>query len=198
MPLDSIVGPLAAFLAPTSPMAPPPVQFHGEGVVHTTLYAGVRSLKDDFAPADEPLLFGIGIDVHEPGRNASFEAGYFYSTDEESTRVAGNSIDVSSTIHELWAGGRWSFDPWSGPVQPYVGLGGSLLRAKYEAKGLGNTNENTGWAIGLYAHGGVDIGLGGGWSVGLDLRGLVSTSAKLQEEVPLDYVQAAATLSWAW
>lgn len=198
MPLDSFVAPLAAFLAPASPLAPPPVQYHGEGVVHTRLFAGFRSLRDDFAPADEPYMFGIGLDINETGRRAGFEAGYFYSHADDDTEVGANSLDVESTIHEVWAGGRWSFDPWDGPIEPYLGVGGSILYAEFKTSGLGDSDANTGWAVGVYGHGGVDWVFTEGWSIGIDLRALVSTQATLQREVPLDYLQAALTLSWSW
>ncbi len=198
MLLESLVAPLATFLAPASPLAPPPVQFHGAGVVHTTVYVGGRDMKAEFEPADQPFTFGIALDIHEPGRSTSFEAGYFYSSDDASTRFGANSVDISTTVHELWAGGRWAFDPWDGPLRPYVGLGGSLLRAKFETSGGGGSDSNSGTAIGIYAHGGLEFEFGGGWSAGIDLRGLYSTEAKLQQSTPLDYVQAALTLSYAW
>jgi opacity protein-like surface antigen len=198
MPLDSLVAPLAAFLAPTSPLPPPPVQFHGEGVVHTTIYAGVRRMRDDFEPADEPWTLGIALDIREPGRQESLEFGYFYSEADDDTRVGTNTLDVDNTVHELWAGGRWAFDPWGGSLQPYLGIGGSVLYAKFKSSGIGGEDSNSGWAVGLYGHGGLDWKFADGWSVGLDLRALVTTQAKLQREVPLDSLQAALTLTWAW
>jgi hypothetical protein len=196
MPLDSLVGPLAAFLAPPAPA--PATQFHGAGEVHTSIYAGLRLLSDEFEPAEEPLLLGIAFDVHEPGDRASFEAGYFLSLGDGDARIGATNVEVESRIHEIWMGGRWNFDPWEGPLRPYVGVGFSALNAKYETKALGQTSSNDGWAFGAYAHGGIEWRLGGGWAVGLDMRGLVSTPATLQEEVPLDYWQGALTFGWTW
>jgi len=199
MPLDSLVAPLAAFLAPASPLPPiAPLQFHSRGEVRTTLYAGVRLLGDDFEPAEENLLLGIALDVRESGDRASFEAGYFYSFGDGSAPSGANTIDVESCVHELWVGGRWTYDPFDSRLQPYVGIGLSVLRAEYQTAGLGLSSRDTGWAAGVYGHGGIAWEFGGGWAVGLDLRALYSTPATLQREVPLDYMQAAFTLSWAW
>lgn len=202
MPLDSFVAPLAAFLAPTGPLAPAaplaPAQYHAQGVVRTVLHAGFRTLDDDFDPAEEQTVLGISMDVRGAGGNGSFEAGYFYSSGDGDTRAGANSIDVESLVHEVWMGGRWAFDPWDSPIRPYAGAGLSILRAEFSTEGLGGSDSNSGWAAGVYGHGGVEWDFGGGWAVGLDLRVLYSTPAALQEEVPLDYVQAGLTLSWTW
>ena len=198
MPLDSLAAPLAAFLAPAGPLAPAPAQFHGAGEARTTIYAGVHWLRDEFDPAQDQTILGIALDVREPGGRASFEAGYFRSFGDGSTRIGATSVDVDSCVHELWVGGRWSFDPWDNRFHPYVGGGLSAMYAEYETQVPGAHDSDTGWAIGAYGHGGIEWDLGGGWAVGLDLRMLVSTSATLQEKVPLDYVQPALTLSWTW
>lgn len=205
MLLDSLVAPLASFLAqpglapaPVLPPVSPVPQFHALGEVRTSLYFGLRLLDDDFEPADEHTLLGIAMDVHEVDSRTSFELGYFRSIGDGSQRFGANSIDVDSCVHELWVGGRWTYDPWDGPLKPYVGVGLSLLRAEYETKGLGESDSNKGWAAGIYGHGGIEWEFTEGWSVGLDLRTLFSTPAKLQREVPLDYYQAALTLNWAW
>lgn len=199
MPLDSLVAPLAAFLAPASPLALPAApQFHAQGIVRTIVWAGTRSLDSDFEPADEHTVLGISIDVRGAEGRASFETGYYYSYGDGSERVGVNSVDVDSHVHELWMGGRWTFDPWDGPLQPYVGVGLSLLRAEYQTDGLGGSSSNSGWAYGVYGHGGLDFRFGDGWGVGIDLRTLYSTPASLQEDVPLDYLQATVALSWTW
>jgi hypothetical protein len=198
MLLDSFVAPLASFLAAPGPVPVPVPQFHALGEVRTSLYYGQRLMSSDFEPADEHDLFGIAMDVHEPGSIGSFELGYFYSSGDGKAPVGANTIDVESVVHEVWVGGRWTFDPWDGALHPYVGVGLSILHAEFETKGLGGSDSNEGWAVGAYGHGGIDVGFADGWSVGLDLRALVSTPATLQEETPLDYVQAAVTLSWTW
>ncbi len=198
MPLDSLVAPLAAFLAPATPLPPPVPQFHGRGEMRTTLYAGPRWMDDDFAPAEDHLLLGIALDVREPGGRASFEAGYFYSTGDGDSSIGANTVKVDSLVHELWMGGRWTFDPWESPLRPYVGVGFSLLKAEYSTESLGLEDSNSGWALGVYGHGGLAWEFGGGWAAGIDLRTLYSTPATLQREVPLDYLQAAFTVSWAW
>jgi hypothetical protein len=143
-------------------------------------------------------VFGLALDVRELGGRASFEAGYFYSKGDGDAPSGANTIDVESIAHELWVGGRWSFDPWESRLQPYLGIGLSVLRAEYSTEGLGVMSRDTGWALGAYGHGGLAWEFGDGWAVGLDLRMLYSTPAPLQREVPLDYMQAAFTLSWAW
>lgn len=199
MLVDSLVSPLAAFLAPASPIAPAPApQFHGQGEVRTTIHVGSRWLDDDFEPAEEQLVLGVSLDVREPAARVGFEAGYFYSIGDGSTRVDGARIEADSCIHELWMGGRWNFDPFDGPVRPYVGVGASVLNAEFETKTAGDSDANDGWAFGLYGHAGVAFELGSGWSVGLDLRTLYTTKATLQRDVALDNLQGAIGLSWTW
>jgi len=198
MLLDSLVAPLASFLAQPGLAPTPAPQFHALGEVRTSLYFGLRLLDDDFEPADEQTLLGIAMDVHEVDSMTSFEVGYFRSIGDGKQTIGANSIDVDSCVHELWVGARWTYDPWSGSLKPYVGVGLSVLRAEYETEGLGESDSNKGWAVGAYAHGGIEWEFTDGWSVGLDLRTLYSTPAKLQREVPLDYYQAAFTLNWTW
>jgi len=198
MLLDSLVAPLATFLAQPGLAPAPAPQFHGLGEVRTSLYFGLRLLDDDFEPADEQTLLGLAIDVHEVDSISSFELGYFRSFGDGSSDFGANSVDVDACVHELWGGGRWTYDPWAGSLHPYVGVGLSVLRAEYETEGIGGSSSNKGWAAGVYGHGGIEWTIAERWSVGLDLRALFSTPAKLQREVPLDYYQAAFTVSWNW
>lgn len=198
MVFESLVAPLAAFLGPSAPLPAPVPQFHGVGIVRTTLYAGLHSLNSDFAPADDQIVFGIDIDVREPAGKTGFEAGYFRSFADGSTDVGVGSIDVESSVSEFWGGARWTFDPWFGRARPYVGTGFSALYATYDADGFSGSTRGSGWAFGIYGHAGLEWAFSGGWAVGVDLRTLVSTDAALQASVNLDYTQAALTLSWGW
>jgi len=198
MVLESLVAPLAAFLGPSAPLPAPVPQFHGVGVVRTTLYAGLHSLTSDFAPADDQVVFGIDIDVREPAGKMGFEAGYFRSFADESTSVGAGSVDVESLVHEFWGGARWTFEPWFGRARPYVGTGLSALYASYDTDGFGGSTHGSSWALGLYGHAGLEWTFAGRWAVGLDLRTLLSTEAELQANVRLNYTQAAFTLSWGW
>lgn len=198
MVFESLVAPLAAFLGPSAPLPAPAPQFHGEGIVRTTIYAGSRWLNSDFAPAEDQLVFGIDIDVREPAGKTGFEAGYFRSFADGNTSVGAGSVDVESLVHEFWGGARWSFDPWFGRARPYVGTGMSLLYATYDVDGFGGSTHGSGWALGLYGHAGLEWAFSSGWAVGVDLRTLVSTGTDLQASVELDYTQAALTLSWGW
>ncbi len=198
MLLDSLVAPLATFLAGPGLAPAPAPQFHALGEVRTSLFFGQRLLDDEFEPVEEQTLLGISMDVHEVDSLQSFEVGYFRSIGDGSESIGANTVDVDSCVHELWVGGRWTYDPWSSSLHPYVGAGLSLLRAEFETKGVGGSDSDKGWAAGVYGHGGIEWTFAERWSVGLDLRALFSTPAKLQREVPLDYYQVAFTLSWTW
>jgi hypothetical protein len=202
MVFESLVAPLAAFLGPPAPplaplLAPVP-QFYGQGVVRTTLYAGIHGLNSDFDPADDQKILGIDIDVREPAGTTGFEAGYFRSFGDGSANVGAGSVDVESCVNEFWCGARWTFEPWLGHVRPYVGMGGSFLYGTFDTDGFGGSTHGSGWALGVYGHGGLEWNFSGGWAVGLDLRALVSTDTDLQASVSFDYTQAAFTVSWAW
>ncbi|MBL8862530.1 MAG: outer membrane beta-barrel protein [Planctomycetes bacterium] len=198
MPLDSLVGPLAAFLAPAGPPLVPTPQYHGEGLFRTSVHLGLRQVQDDFEPAEEHSVFGLVLDVREAGRSEGFEVGLLRSSGDGRIQVGAGELEAESVIWELFVGARWSFDPWSGPLRPHLGVGGSLLYAEFDVSGLGGSDSNSGWAVGVYGGGGIEWRFSDDWAVGLDLRLLYSTPATLQEEAPLDYVQAALTLSWAW
>jgi len=119
MLLDSLVAPLATFLAQPGLAPAPAPQFHALGEVRTSLYFGLRLLDDDFEPADEQTLLGIAIDVHEVDSISSFELGYFRSFGDGSSDFGANSVDVDACVHEIWGGGRWTYDPWAGSLHPY-------------------------------------------------------------------------------
>jgi len=191
-----LAAPLAPEPALAHPLAP---QFHGVGVVRTILSFGVARLGDEFEPADEPLVFGLGVDVREPAAELGFETGLFYNLDDADQDVPGaGTLAVETEVWEIYLGGGWTFDPWLSRLKPHAGVGLSALYARFDASGLGGSSHESGWAFGLYGHVGLDWDFGGGWSVGIDVRGLVSTEASLQEDVPLDYVHGVVTLGWAW
>jgi opacity protein-like surface antigen len=198
MVIAPLVAPLLAPLASAPPAFPLP-QFHGEGRVQTSLWLGLRDLSSDFDPASGHTVLGIDVHVHEPASRAGLELGYFYSWGDGSESVSGGgSLDVTSSLHEFWAGGRWQFDPWESSLKPYVGVGFSLLYVDYETSGLGASNHADDWAFGVYGHAGLSWEFAPGWSLDLDVRTLYSTKADLQDSTSLDYLQAGLVLGWAW
>jgi hypothetical protein len=198
MPLDTLVAPLAAFLAPAAPPLAPTPQFHGAVEVRTSVLFGVSRLDDDFEPAEEHTLLGLVFDAREPGRTIGFEFGYLQTFGDGTASIGANTAKADACVHELFFGARWTFDPFDGPVRPYLGTGVSVLRGEFEAEALGLSNGESGWAWGLYGHGGLEWNFTTGWAVGVDLRTLLTTKASLQEQVPLDAWQAALTLTWSW
>ncbi len=202
MVIAPIVIPLTAAFAAPAPAAPsafPVPQFQGQGVGRTSLLFGGRSLNSDFDPADGHAVLGIDINVREPSGILGFEGGYTYAWGDGDGRLGGGAAGrAESTVHELWAGGRWTFDPSVLGARPYVGVGLSVLRGSFDVSALGSTSSDSSWALGVYAHGGLFWDIGDNWSAGVDLRALLSSPSSLQDDASFDYVQGGVSIGWRW
>jgi len=172
-----LLGILLASCASTAAQRPPPERPNSKFDV----YLGVRSLdEDDWAPVEDQGTLGLEY-VHEhPADLVGFELGLFASGNtKHDVQIGGGTFDVRGRTTELSVGLRKTFCEDPTCVTPYVGAGLSLIRADFKGASGGSSAEDDDSSAGIYAHGGIDIPLGPGVTIGLDLRLLGGTDITL-------------------
>ncbi|MCY3002276.1 MAG: hypothetical protein NTV21_10780 [Planctomycetota bacterium] len=141
---------------------------------HVTFLLGAQQLdEDDWAPTDEPIVFGVELTQQKADAWAGFEVG---------TRLAGdsatvNGVDISLVSWELYGGARRTFFTDS-DLQPYIGAGITLLLVALEGDCGWNTTSDEDVSLGAYVHAGcsyrIDQAL-----LGLDVRCVGGTDVDL-------------------
>ncbi len=131
-----------------------------------TILVGQRMLdEDDWAPLDEPTVFGVEFDSYGPYDPVGFEIGFSYA--EDSGNVS--AVDVDSEIWELYAGPRKTFSLAEDRLHPYISAGASWSNAELQS-GSGSIDDD---ALGFYLRAGVYYTIGDGFNLGLDYRKLL-------------------------
>ncbi|NUP96253.1 MAG: hypothetical protein HUU28_08835 [Planctomycetaceae bacterium] len=139
-----------------------------------TFLLGAQQLdEDDWAPTDEPIVFGAELTQQKPGAWAGFEVG---------TRLAGdsatvNGVDVSLVSWELYGGARRTFFTES-DLQPYIGAGITLLLVALEGDSGWNTTSDEDVSLGAYVHAGCSYRIDQ-LLLGLDVRLVGGTDVDL-------------------
>jgi hypothetical protein len=156
---------------------------------------GGRTLdEDDWAPAEEHVVFGVTVDFGGEGWPVNLAIGHHLSigTDEW------GPFDLTSTVAELTFGVQktWVVD---GVTRPYIGGGVAAVNAESELE-LGNlsvTEDDTSGAV--YVDGGVFWRLGSRFNIGVEGRLVVGTDLELAgADVNADYFQGGLILGWGW
>lgn len=163
-------APTAALQDPQQPTVvpgpPPAPEMNGQ----LRLLLGMGQLdEDEWAPTEEPILFG-GEFVYQ-GRDSwlGFEFGTRLAGDYEEV----NNVDLSLFVSELYAGPAMLFMRGS-PVQPYIGAGVSLVLVYADAESGFVAVEDDDVSFGFYAHAGLAFKVGQ-FLMGVDARILTGT-----------------------
>lgn len=167
---------------------------------HIRLLRGVRSLSNDsfWGTVDDQDL--VGVDYARAGRGWGFELGASHSADNLIFVLIPELAEGS--VDEFWVGVHYRNRLGESPFVFEAGAGPSLVLGALdvEVPGTSTVVHAHGTTAGLYVHGGLDLMLGDGFSLGLDLRLLKTAgldlefgSTKLREG---DADSVSASLYW--
>jgi hypothetical protein len=156
---------------------------------------GLRSLDNDFEPVEDQNALGVTVDFGVSDWPINLEVGAHISSEEDSIRIGGSSIDVDVTITELTFGVVKIWEVGGGNVHPFVG--GGLTAYMADIKVEGEKTDDT--APGLYAHGGVFWRLGEAFNIGVDGRIVQGVDLDFEgDSVDGNYLQTSLILGWGW
>ncbi|MCP3918475.1 MAG: porin family protein [bacterium] len=156
---------------------------------------GERNLDNDFDPIDEPDVLGATYMTFRDGELAGWEIGYQRVNDDDEV----GSIDIDLEMNEIFGGGRYEFDVGHGPVHPYIGAGLSYLDAEVEASSGSLSGDIDDETLGIYAHAGVYVNVGGELTLGVDFRALFDADLEFGGvDTEGDYTQLAFTIGFGF
>ena len=139
-----------------------------------TFLLGAQQLdEDDWAPTDEPIVFGVEFTQQKAGAWTGFEVG---------SRLAGDAatvsgVDISLVSWELYGGARRTFFT-DRDLQPYIGAGITLLLVTLEGDSGWNTTSDEDVSLGAYVHAGCSYRIDQ-LLLGLDVRYVGGTDVEL-------------------
>ena len=162
------------------------------------LSLGSRQLdKALWTPTDEPAVGGVAF-LNENPDTIGFEFGLSLGRDSESAILPGiGVVDADLQMLELSAGVRKTFMPEQ-DVQPFVGVGVSLVDVDYEVSvpGFGYASDGDS-TFGVYAHAGVLFPINEQVRLGIDGRILRGTDGEIAGiDGDVDYEQVALILEF--
>jgi opacity protein-like surface antigen len=142
---------------------------------NVTMLVGQRLLDEgDWAPLDEPTVFGLEFDSYGPFDPVGFEVGFSFAED------SGNEgpIDLDAQTWELYAGPRKTFSLANDHLHPFLSAGASWSNAELDADLSGLSSSLDDDAFGFYLRAGVYYTFGEGFNLGVDYRKLLGVDYK--------------------
>jgi opacity protein-like surface antigen len=163
---------------------------------HATLMVGERSLdEDDWEPFDSPTVYGVEFDESSPGSGNGFEAGFFYTTDEDDD-VAGK---VEVKTYEFYGGVRHTFRPGQGGLHPFVSAGLDLEHGRIKVTAPGVSEADGDLVVGAYARAGLLWDITERVRLGVDYRYLFAQDFNIfDSNLNSDYDQVTFSLGFAF
>ena len=108
-------------------------------------YFGQKYLdEDDWAPTDELLTVGVGMDIGFSNSPFRFHVSYLSSESDTEVIPAGyDTLTVKTETSELRIGGKYIVDS-EGSISPYLGAGAVLVSAETMATGADFEGDSVG------------------------------------------------------
>jgi len=178
---------------------------------HFTVMLGERQLDDDeWDPVEDQLAVGLAFDARNSSTGHGFEIGTTYSQDDDDD----GPVDVDGNVFEIYGGYRYTFnldfdhdghdahdddlddDDFDDRLHPYLGAGGSLLRAEVEVDGPGGDDSDDDFSPAAYIRAGVGYDLSEEFRLGLDYRHLFLSDVDIGSIDDVDFDMFMLTLGF--
>jgi len=161
------------------------------------LLLGGRQLDErTYRPVDEQFLHGAEASFRPRGEGLGLEVGATVGHDFDGALLFGDNSE--SNLADLYVGGRFTANT-SGVVQPYFGVGASVLIVELN-RITGNTNHrDDDVGFGAYAHGGIAVAVSKLVLLGIDVRSVFGSEVELfGVDTDADYTQVALFVGFRW
>jgi opacity protein-like surface antigen len=167
---------------------------------HVTLMVGERSLDgDDWGPFDSPSVYGVEFDETSPGSGNGFEAGLFYTNDQDDDVAAAIAGEVEVTTYEFYGGVRHTFRPGQGGLHPFVSAGLDLEHGRIKLTAPGVSEADGDLVAGAYARAGLLWDITDRVRLGVDYRYLIAQDFEIFDtSLGTDYDQVTFSLGFAF
>lgn len=178
-----------------------PLPVHAEGNANFVL--GIRQFdENDWEPVEDQEVFGVDVDFGEPGWPINLDIGFHVSSDEDDLTDGFflGDVDLKVTVSEISFGVVKTWKTGTGQVRPFIGGGGSVIKAEaeFDTPGLGSFDEDD-TTFALYGRGGVYWRIGSRFNIGLDGRILGGSDFEIEGiDFDASYFQVGLLLGWGW